>query len=136
MNYYEISQRIKATAKGRMPAGEYNRLCNDVDRIMCGIKKGIERRPPAQLDVYDEPPLFLQTQEDAVLGRMLAGQVLDAMDGLNLPDIRTMQLRTVICRLRKKGIDITGEWVKLGSGKRAKRYYMSAEQREDYKNNN
>lgn len=132
MNYYEIGKRIKATARPGLKLGEYNRLCNDVDQILCGIRKGIERRPPARVEAYEEAPDFIETQGEAVLRRLLAGERLDAMKGLNSPDIRSMQLRTIVCVLGKQGVNISREWVRLPSGKRAKQYWMTAEQVEEY----
>lgn len=133
-NYMQIAQDIREIAGRHLPKGEYLALSNKLDKIVGGMRKAERKAPKVAEAVIEE--MDGGRQKDAVLRRLLAGQTLDAMDGLRLTDIRSMQLRTIICVLGKQGIDISREWITLPSGKRAKRYWMTPEQIENYQNNN
>lgn len=135
-NYHETAQEIKNIAKQYLPTGKFNQLSNKLDKIIGGIKRGANRRPPAAVEsvFFDDTPLFVETQEQAVLRHLQAGETLDGMDGLNMKDISSMQLRTIICRLRKKGWNIADRRILSPKGKRCKEYWLVEDEEETQTN--
>ena len=128
-NNYEIAHEIKSIVFQYLPNGKYNMVVNRLGKMLSAIRRE-ERRKPVATGGYDDTPLFVETQEQATLRRLQAGETLDAMDGLQKADIRSMQLRTIVCRLRKKGWNIADRWKVLPSGKRSKEYWLEPDEEE------
>ena len=66
------------------------------------------------------------TTKDKIKGQFLSGQILTSCSAAE--QFVTADLRKIVSDLRKEKIDIVDEWVKSGTGKRYKKYFIKQNQ--------
>lgn len=66
------------------------------------------------------------SQSDQIADRLLQGKRLTSLDAMNDPDLRCMRLAGRVDDLKKRGMPIRREMIKLAGGKRVARYFIAA----------